>query len=436
MNPDDPKLTAYALDELDAAERAEIEQLLREHPEAAAEVEATRTFAADLRDRLQRERAEPLRAEQRAEVLACMAAEQPRKVVAFPRRVAAWLALAACVLVGVGWALFFPALNAMKSASHKVTVFSPEPLKASKARDGSEVHIALGKEEMRLAEAAPELTIANPSANDYSLSLAVSAPPSTTAPTNGVALAKNATPAAAPMPNAGADRSFEWSAQTGTVQTLSGTAVPAQQLDDSLGNSTSTVALAEPASGVAEPARLRIAMAKSDPSSLAREPKAKSTPTALAIAPAKPTAKSAGASLLDASGGRDKLRTELFTVRRTQSGAEDEASRFAVTTLAKDAYLKDASDRDGTEARRFYERIDKWRSGYAEAPGAESYEEITDNAFQKVTDAPLSTFSIDVDTASYANVRRFLNGNSLPAESRGAHRGTRELFPLRLSATR
>src|SRR5678815_4229322 len=70
MNPDDPKLTAYALDELDAAERAEIEQVLREHPEAAAEVEATRTFAADLRVRLQRERAEPLHTEQRAEVLA------------------------------------------------------------------------------------------------------------------------------------------------------------------------------------------------------------------------------------------------------------------------------------------------------------------------------------------------------------------------------
>ena len=44
----------------------------------------------------------------------------------------------------------------------------------------------------------------------------------------------------------------------------------------------------------------------------------------------------------------------------------------------------------------------------------EAYDRIDDNSFRRVTDDPLSTFSIDVDTASYANVRRFLNGGSLP----------------------
>lgn len=38
----------------------------------------------------------------------------------------------------------------------------------------------------------------------------------------------------------------------------------------------------------------------------------------------------------------------------------------------------------------------------------EAYDHITDNAFLGVVDNPLSTFSIDVDTASYANVRRFI----------------------------
>ena len=38
----------------------------------------------------------------------------------------------------------------------------------------------------------------------------------------------------------------------------------------------------------------------------------------------------------------------------------------------------------------------------------EAYHRIVDNAFMAVADSPLSTFSIDVDTASYANVRRFL----------------------------
>lgn len=44
----------------------------------------------------------------------------------------------------------------------------------------------------------------------------------------------------------------------------------------------------------------------------------------------------------------------------------------------------------------------------------ESYDTITDNPFLSVRQNPLSTFSIDVDTASYANVRRFLNTGRLP----------------------
>ncbi|HET6884364.1 MAG TPA: von Willebrand factor type A domain-containing protein, partial [Pirellulales bacterium] len=44
----------------------------------------------------------------------------------------------------------------------------------------------------------------------------------------------------------------------------------------------------------------------------------------------------------------------------------------------------------------------------------ESYDRIYENPFLDVLQNPLSTFSIDVDTASYANVRRFLNGGRLP----------------------
>ncbi|MFT3911991.1 MAG: von Willebrand factor type A domain-containing protein [Ferruginibacter sp.] len=44
----------------------------------------------------------------------------------------------------------------------------------------------------------------------------------------------------------------------------------------------------------------------------------------------------------------------------------------------------------------------------------EGYGNIVENNFRKVTDEPLSTFSIDVDAASYSNVRRFLNDGQLP----------------------
>jgi Ca-activated chloride channel family protein len=50
----------------------------------------------------------------------------------------------------------------------------------------------------------------------------------------------------------------------------------------------------------------------------------------------------------------------------------------------------------------------------ASPPNTETYARIRDNPFLAVAEQPLSTFSIDVDTASYANVRRFLMQGSLP----------------------
>ncbi|MWV13839.1 DUF3520 domain-containing protein [Pseudomonas sp. R-28-1W-6] len=44
----------------------------------------------------------------------------------------------------------------------------------------------------------------------------------------------------------------------------------------------------------------------------------------------------------------------------------------------------------------------------------EQYQKVADNPVQAVAEQPVSTFSIDVDTGSYANVRRFLNDGSLP----------------------
>ena len=49
----------------------------------------------------------------------------------------------------------------------------------------------------------------------------------------------------------------------------------------------------------------------------------------------------------------------------------------------------------------------------ADASG-ESYTHIIENELKDVAREPLSTLSIDVDTASYANVRRFLNQNVIP----------------------
>ncbi|WP_025808532.1 vWA domain-containing protein [Pseudomonas chlororaphis] len=54
-------------------------------------------------------------------------------------------------------------------------------------------------------------------------------------------------------------------------------------------------------------------------------------------------------------------------------------------------------------------------SGYRAEP-REQYQNLPDNPIHSVAQAPVSTFSADVDTGAYANVRRLLNQGSLPPQ--------------------
>lgn len=47
-------------------------------------------------------------------------------------------------------------------------------------------------------------------------------------------------------------------------------------------------------------------------------------------------------------------------------------------------------------------------------PNTAKYRQFTENSWRRVSDEPVSTFSADVDTGSYANVRRFINRGQLP----------------------
>jgi len=51
---------------------------------------------------------------------------------------------------------------------------------------------------------------------------------------------------------------------------------------------------------------------------------------------------------------------------------------------------------------------------FADSGNTEAYDPISENPFRSPRVAPLSTFSVDVDRASYTNVRRFLTRGSLP----------------------
>jgi Ca-activated chloride channel homolog len=51
---------------------------------------------------------------------------------------------------------------------------------------------------------------------------------------------------------------------------------------------------------------------------------------------------------------------------------------------------------------------------YHQPKTTEEYAAVSENSYQLAIKQPLSTFSIDVDTASYSNVRRFINMGQLP----------------------
>jgi len=67
-----------------------------------------------------------------------------------------------------------------------------------------------------------------------------------------------------------------------------------------------------------------------------------------------------------------------------------------------------------TNSRQSRATTTKVKLNKAREHNTESYDDFDENPFKSVARAPLSTFSIDVDKASYSNVRRFINQGSLP----------------------
>ena len=88
----------------------------------------------------------------------------------------------------------------------------------------------------------------------------------------------------------------------------------------------------------------------------------------------------------------------------SQSGSQAGEFSMGGSGRALDSAMGSAK---ASELRRFKRAAD-------EEFNTEAYDGIQENRFWDVRDNPLSTFSIDVDTASYSNVRRFLRSDRLP----------------------
>lgn len=111
----------------------------------------------------------------------------------------------------------------------------------------------------------------------------------------------------------------------------------------------------------------------------------------------------------------DKSEIEHIATRTTNNYASGTAGVFQKDDGQK---LNIAGARDN--ATQYYTDGMKVSGNDAFRPelGTENYKQSAENKFIKVVIEPLSTFSIDVDKASYSNIRRFiLDGKIPPAEA-------------------
>ena len=104
----------------------------------------------------------------------------------------------------------------------------------------------------------------------------------------------------------------------------------------------------------------------------------------------------------------------VFSMIFSACGSEtttNNANRAVQTETSSVSYDKSQTFSNSTSAKSMSKSED-----YDEQKGTagERYAEIEENPFLETARAPLSTFSIDVDTASYANVRRYLNQGQMP----------------------
>jgi len=369
MNADDPKFTAHVLGEsedLTPAERAEIEALLAGDPAAATEAAETRALAVRLRAELSGEAAAPLAEHQRAAVMeAAKTPASTKKIVHFPRRVTLLAILAACVVVGISLGLVYQALQMPAPVS------VPPVAVASSEQENFHADVA----RLTVAESPPPVQLLATNAPAVpphpALQMATGAFQSATGILNTAAI----TPIAPHL---------EGSVTTNT-NTFTGTTVLSTGVI-SVNGGVTTVSSSTITTFNVDIGRVAV----QGPSA------ASSRGGTLAF----------GIDTL--TGGNNLSRWE------NQTGIEADPAGFQL----QDRGVIPLPVPTGVSTRR--------RGGLSSMGGTETdrsdtgsfntsaFDAGSENDFLAVRDNPLSTFSVDVDTASYAIVRRMLANNQLP----------------------
>jgi len=383
MDPDDPRLTAYALDELEGDERAQVAAAVAADPSLRAAVDEIRATAGRLTAAL---KAEPLPEPVRPVHLEPYRTVRPARMFPFPYWVVAGLA-AACFAVLLTLRQLPREQEAATRRLEKMverpsgTVAPATAPAISAVQPHNHIDIQFPKENADAAQALAGAT-AMPSETNDQFGVVVPNPPSA---------------AAQPLP-------------------------PEAQLPPSLQQSAQSL---PPPADRKRVARMQTFAAEADESKAGsqvidtlagtrRGPSLEVPAPAVAGAPA-PTGAPALPPPAAGAAGEEVVKLSPFMVSSDQSKGYEATSTLAGSRVRSGP--KDVGSAVSVVTNQFLNDTGATRAKSVR-PGQpfniETYDYIADNDFLAAAQNPLSIFSVDVDTASYSNVRRFLVGNRRP----------------------
>ncbi len=412
FSPDDPKLTAYALGELPANEAAEVEVAIKNSPELQTAIAEIRQTAELLESEFAAEPGPLLSETAKASVVAAI---QPENVISLPNRsfwrTAGLSAIAAGILCLLAWQFWAPKSNeptfsvakaqrvealderrsispaapsVPKDAPAEIPASRPQTAATPKRQDGKAVATLQKREPevMQLVEAVP---VERKKAKQNLETLAASDSVSQVAGQPGKF-----------------DNFFKEKAPEASGQSVAASAPVA-----------TTPASTAPESSVDKLyARSRAADTRFSTPAAQGAPN-QNRPMSYAFDDAYLKQSGAKSESID----RPKIKVTGFF------GESDYEIERNFDSLQGAPPKLDLAEKELAELKLRYtdrhpsivrqkEKIQALRRQSSNETAR--YPKYTENEFESTVENPLSTFSIDVDTASYANLRRFLNEGRMP----------------------
>jgi len=416
IDPNDSRLTAFVLGELDPTERAVVEAMLVESPDSLQAIEEIRLTAQWLTQQLHEEsQAHSPSAGLDHQLIAQSPPEPPRTSRPWWRRNGSKLAgLAALLMLGATVCFITIMPKWLKEAGDWKQLGATEPLARSAEPSlgivqerGESEHVPAGVKAKRGGQ-SPSIRFGLTAQDQYASSSA-----STASPPVAFYARSESTVRSATLGDGEALREMPSRRMVSVEAEQSSRTRVATRSDDGI------PALALPPAPMApgQVPATSVGLGGRGPAPAASDRRRSGRMTASA-----PPAPGLVGHVLEAQK-RDGLEGEAHmlaeattTLGKATKGvelAQKDKAKAGADSLAR---AKQPAGRAGEDAPVALAESAPARDPAAQelAPAAEAYAPIVDNPFIAVAKDPQSTLSIDVDTASYSNVRRFLSQNMLP----------------------